>query len=108
MSLSDKIVDVVLRLFNLLTFLLAVLAFFGFCQMLYLDQAGAKNAGDFIFVALLFVINGGIVWKTGSWLIAKPSQIYVPGLLVFWLFLFFILMMVALSGWAGAGPGAGG
>lgn len=108
MSGSNKIVNATVRLFNLLTFLAAIWVFFGYCQIINRELAAAKKAGDLILLTLMFAINAGIVWKTGHWLTSKAQQIFVPALLVFWMLLFFIYMLVELSGWAGAGPGSGG
>ena len=106
MSKSYKIVDKVTWLFNLLTFLVATIELYELCHAFYKDREMSKGVGDIFFVTVLLDFSAGIVWTTGRWLFSKPGQIFVPGLLVFWVFLIYSLCVLAVSG-MGAGPGAG-
>ncbi|MFN0037610.1 MAG: hypothetical protein ACKVUS_21315 [Saprospiraceae bacterium] len=108
MTKTDKIADAVIWLFNLLTFLVAVLGLFGLCYSFYGDWEMFKGFGDVLFSTALFVVSGGIAWKTGRWLFSKPDQIYVPGLLAFWVFLIFIYLMLLAIGIGRAGAGLSG
>lgn len=101
MSVSDKIVDTVIGGFNLLTFLAATIELLAMCDAFYKGHVMVKGIGDLVFVALIYVVSVGIVWKTGQWLFAKRSEIYVPGLLAAWVYLVLIFPLVIIFGMGG-------
>jgi len=103
---TDKIVDAVIRLFNLLTFLAATFSFCVWCQVYYSSAHSFNGYGDHIMLAIVLVINGGIVWRTGRWLFAKTEKIYVPYLLIFWLILVFLYLLVLVFAMGSMGMGS--
>jgi hypothetical protein len=103
---SDKIVDAVIRVFNLLTFLAAAFSFCAWYQVYYRSAESFKGYGDHIMLAVVLVINGGIIWKTAGWLFAKTEKIYVPYLLIFWFILVFLYLLVVVFAMGSMGIGS--
>lgn len=100
---TDKIVDAVIWLFNLLTFLAAVLVFLLLCHVCYENWKLFNSIGIALFITLLLLVNIGVIWKTRQWVFSKTEQIYVPGLLSFWVFLVITYLVTFGIGIASAG-----
>jgi hypothetical protein len=101
MNSAKQNIDAFAWLFNLLTFF----GLFGQIHFFWEDRELFKGIGDVVFGFGLFVINGGIVWKTGKWLFFSPRQIDWLLLLFFWVPLTLILLI--LFGFAMGSAGLG-
>ncbi len=95
--------DMVIRLFNLLTFVAAVLALFGLCYTIWLDREGF-TIWELVFLAVIFLgMTGPIIWQTGKWIASGPQKISVVWLVAFWLWLMVIYAMILVGGMARIG-----
>lgn len=90
--------DILIRLLNLLTFLVAALCFAALCYtFFYCDMQPFKRFSDILFVVVMLSIAGGISWKTGTWAFAKTAQINGWALLAFWLWLSFLYAIISVA-----------
>ncbi len=105
MKWADKFIDlfigIVVRLFILLTFLVAAIAVGGLYEHFRYNNGLQNGWGEVVLMAVLLVANCLIAWYTGKWLIFQPQKAGTANFFLIWIILIFthfMLFAMALSG----------